>query len=303
MYSAHNTPKPPKYVDWVLINQSLIFQVLLCLTAISICVLGFGPEGLKQDQYVLLACVGLSGPWLCGKAVNRIWNKITPLKDRPTHIESFLCYYISAFCAFVIALPLFGLSDFYAAFQFSLITILVFLPFGAAAWFLNVTYYPMEKILHEAENSQDSAAETPPKPNNIIAYVSAGLISTLVFCSLITIMLLVMRAQSFLTTAGAIIIPMTIFNALLAPFFVLIGSKFCTNNKSEGWQYTIGAIVGLFVLLATSVCRPNFEFTLEGILSQWSVLLVFGLAIIGHLAGGWILARLYRRPSIDFVFG
>jgi len=298
-----NTLTTPKFVSWILIYQNLIFQILLPLTAISICALGFGPEGLRQGQYVVLICVCLSGPWVCGKAVNGIWNKITPIKDRPTHIEPFLCYYASAFIAILIALPLLGISDIQSAFWFSLITIVAFLPFGAGTWCLNVIYYPMDKIQHERANIQESEAEIPTKPNNVVAYLSAGLISTIVFCGLIAILLLAMRGPSFLTIASAIIIPMTIFNSLLAPIFVLIGGKICTRNNSEGWQYIIGAMIGLFAILATSVCRPNIEFTLDGILSQWSIALVFGLALVGHLAGGWVLAQLYRRPSIDFVFG
>lgn len=303
MHSLHNTPTAPKIVDWILFHQSLIFQVILSLTAISICVLGFGPDGLEPGQHVILMCVGLSGPWVCGKAVNKIWNTITPIKNRATHIESFLCYYTSAFIAFLIALPLLGITDIQSAFRFSLITILAFLPFGAVTWFLNVIYYPMDRIQHERENIQESDAETPNKPSNTVAYLSAGLISTIVFCGLIAILLLAMRGPSFLPITSALIIPMTIFNSLLAPIFVLIGSKICTRDNSEGLQYAIGAMLGLFVLLATSVCRPNVEFSLDGILSQWSIFLVFGLAVIGHLAGGWVLARFYRRPSIDFVFG
>lgn len=303
MHTSRNTATAPKIVDWILIYQNLIFQTLLPIIAIFICALGFGPEDLKQGQYLLLVCIGLSGPWICGKGVNRIWNKITPIKDRPTHIESYFCHYISVFLAFLIALPLLGITDIQSAFRFSLITIVAFLPFGAAAWFLSVVYYPMDEIQCETANIQESDAETSPKPNNALAYFAAGLISTIVFCSLVAILLLAMRGPSFLTILSAIIIPMTIFNSLLAPIFILVGSKFCIRNNSVGLQYVIGAMLGLFVILITSVCRPNIEFTLDGILSQWSIVLVFGLALIGHLAGGWILARLYRRPSIDLVFG
>jgi len=131
------------------------------------------------------------------------------------------------------------------------------------------------------------------KYNKIASAVSAA-----VFCIVISLILTIRGGISLSLIGASLFIPLVVVYTLLSPVFIFVGSKLWSRKNSEGLQYTYGASISLLFLLATSACRPNIEWTAEGLLNQWSILLVYGIALAGFCAGGWTLKQLYKRhPS------
>lgn len=195
-----------------------------------------------------------------------------------------------------------GLTDVLNALRFGLKTTLIILPFTLIFWSLKLRFHtpssdPVELTDEETHHSEDEA-----KPSNYIAYIASATASAFVF-NLILFPILVMRGGiELISILLPTFIPLAIFNACLAPVFIQIGDKLWTKSESVALKYVWGATLGLFVLMVSSVCRPAIEMSLEGILSQWSIFLVFAIAIISYMAGGLVLAKTYRTSSPESLF-
>lgn len=262
----------------------------------------FNFETWSAYSYFYLICLGLSGPYFFGKIINPIWNKVTPIKDRPTHIESYICYLASVFVAVAITLPVLALADTSIALRFAAIVTLSILPFALVFWYLKASLYPMSSLPDQIADDEINTSDSFNAQSNVVACLGSGITSALVFNILIMPILLLRGGIEMIAIPLSLFIPMVILNALLAPVFLYIGSKLWTKSDSIALKYISGAAIGLFFLMATSVCRPNIEMTLEGFLSQWSLLLIFGIAIISHFFGGVVAAKLYKQPKKECVF-
>jgi len=281
---------------------------LLCLIAIITNAVSNQSEfntvssGNPLRTYLMLICISVSLPNMMMKLVGPIWNKITPIKDRPTHIESYITFLISVFLSFAIILPLLSLNISLNPLTFSWIVTLSFTPICLVFWKLRTAAFPIpENFDANAKIQKDSDLDAPPI-NNSLAYLGAGAMSAAFFCIVIGLVLAIRGGINLSLIAVSIFFPLLIIYALLSPVFIFVGSKLWSRKNSEGLQYTYGAAISLLFILATSACRPNIEWTVEELLNQWSILLVYGIALVGFCAGGWTLKKLYKRHPAALQF-
>ena len=252
------------------------------------------------------------------------WNKVTPLKDKPTFIETELVYLLSVVPATSIILLL-GLKI--PLQSFILLNCLIFvtaLPtiiicYLACRIFLKSAIKMAEiaaeltetEIKTDLENSEEhNYLETPE--NTLIPFLLAALIFCLVISLMVTVVVF-MRGAGFhvkiftstMSLCAITIILLTFLGQNIlnigASIQTRLGMTPFTSKRSIASAWVLGIMISLtgFILLFSSHRLPT---SLTGWLEAWPSVVAYGIIVLGSLLSGIVLSLFYKKKPLSVVF-
>lgn len=286
----------------LLLQIHMLIVMAVCYFVGTVKFTGFGEDTLSTGPYIAMAVVAFSGPWIFFKPCTIVWNKISPIKDRPTHVEHYVVHALAVLSGVSLGLVFFGLGSVVQTLRFVCFVLVGTIPLYAVLWTLRVKHYPYAALGDLALEEQTQSESLQANPTNTWAYLYAGVASTITFSLIILILLLLVIPESALSITISICVPLAVFNTALGSTFIQIGRMLWDRERSEGRQYFCGAALFLMFFLAISACAPNIDWTVAGLLNVWSLLAVYGIALVGYAIGGWALSRSYKSPSPAYAF-
>jgi hypothetical protein len=251
------------------------------------------------------------------RLVAQIWNKITPLRDKPTIIENEIVYILSVLCGITLFSAIFlniTLKDIP-----KLITILTIasLPGSLCAYILQrmnmQTLFAAQK--EEVIVEKDDIQGFDPSSLNILAYLAVATIFTLTLAISVCLVIylrvefqldkFIPIAISIFTTCGFFTLLLTIFGHIILPFGVKVKTKLnmaVTETRvgiASTWFLGLMTIVTIFLIIFGGFRAPR---SLDAFLSSWHLVVTYILFCASAFVAGLALKSFYKPKPISAVF-
>lgn len=252
--------------------------------------------------------------------VLKTWNKITPLKDKPTFIENEIVYILSV---------LFGVPIFAAIFLkvghndipfFMLILLAAALP-GSLGTYLfqrlnkETILASSDEVVESDDLEENDVQGFNPATLTILAYLTASSIFavTLALSVLFIVFLrigfqpdkLIPITVSILTLCGSTVLLLTIFGHAILPLGMKIKTTFnvipgeTRGSIASTWVLGFMAIVTVFVVIFGGLRPPS---SVNAFITSWHLWVTYALFIISSYVGGLTLKSFYTPKPLSTVF-
>lgn len=278
--------------------------------------LSFGePQGVEPSNmlYLGLMLLGTFAPSVGQWPISRLWEKITPVKDRVTYAEDEIVFIGSAILGISGTLFFWVLIPPLSAIKISLWVLMAISPVLFLIWFLKSTFAPLDMLdtTADVKAAQDFRRETPNFWANLMAYFIAALVSALVITLTIVTVSMSRGGAIDFGTGCVSVVSMVITNLIAAPIFIWIGGKFIPSKKdAKGLFYTLGGTVFATVIFVVNLPKilqvsSGIDSPIEpqAIINAWPFVAAYLLIILSYMAGGLTLSKLYKPRPAALEFG
>jgi len=284
-----NIDKIINYVFWI--RTSLLTIILFCLFQTD-----FFNQLAPNSPIHTTSKFSILGSaffiiWLAAKfaskVVGNLWDRITPIKDKATIIESEITYFLSVLLGLNLMAPIFfqtGLKDTPIIFT---VLFLAALPVSICSYIFlrshSETIFAADKEI-AAINDEDHEYLDPHKFDasclNIIAYFSAS-------------------ASALLVTI------FTFFGYFMLPASMWIKSLLKLQNQPTRLNLAVTwalCIMGITTVSLISCSNFNPQLSWEALLSQWNMVAAYLIFAFCAFISGLVLKSFYKAKPIDSVF-
>jgi len=254
---------------------------------------------------------------------SQIWNKITPIKSKPTFIENEIVYILSVLTGIPIYAALFlnlGIEDILRLLP-SLS--LAALPGSAIAYTLQIMYKDAIKTAHaqslaEVDNHEAIDDIFHPETLGIMAYITASIAFNLIVLTLALLLIYLKIGfqpkgfqpkifMSSLLLIGPTALIMSLFGQFLLQFGLAIKTTLGFTKMSIQKSITMGWFFSLILIVTTTAFirltnMHKFPTSLAALFEAWPYLLTYVIFLLGAYASGFILSRFHTPKPISAVF-
>lgn len=315
-----NIDKIINYVFWI--RTSLLTIILFCLFQTD-----FFNQLAPNSPIHTTSKFSILGSaffiiWLAAKfaskVVGNLWDRITPIKDKATIIESEITYFLSVLLGLNLMAPIFfqtGLKDTPIIFT---VLFLAALPVSICSYIFlrshSETIFAADKEI-AAINDEDHEYLDPHKFDasclNIIAYFSASVIFAVSLLS--TLVLIMLLGSSFHSTFFMYVLPssallvtiFTFFGYFMLPASMWIKSLLKLQNQPTRLNLAVTwalCIMGITTVSLISCSNFNPQLSWEALLSQWNMVAAYLIFAFCAFISGLVLKSFYKAKPIDSVF-
>lgn len=258
------------------------------------------------------------------KLCSDLWNKITPLKDKPTFIETEIVYLLSVIPAISLILLALLKAPLTSVLSLSGLVLAAALPAVAICYltcrlFLKSAAETAELSAQMAEAALETqlneAAEhgVLEAPENKFIYFFFSALIFAVSISLMVTVAVLMRGGGFqpkiftsvMGLSAVTIMLLTVFGQSTLNFGAsiqkLMGISPFKSRRSIATAWTLGIMISAtaFILIFSGHRLPM---TLGGWLEAWSLVAAYGIITLGCLLSGVVLSLFYKKKSPSAVF-
>ena len=258
-------------------------------------------QGFGSVPLYLLALV--FGPAIVEPSIARVWNKITPIRDRSTYIECEIIYLCAVFVSTASGVVFLTPNPAATALLYSAYLVVLMLPLCGMMWWAVASVRPIDSEQSRVEGELNAEViEKDPVLINLGAY-------TLALCAnwgmtlLLLAFALMFASPDYgpyqglnISTAFAFALwPCILVGAILSPMAVAMSRGLLPEVASVGWHYFLGHIgITAAVLSLMSVVLGSSNVFPHDVSSYMTATAIL---VVGYACGGWVLSRIYRKAN------
>ena len=258
-------------------------------------------RGVGSAPLYLLALV--FGPAIVEPSIARIWNKITPIRDRTTYIESEIIYLFAVFAGTLLGVVFLTPNPLATALLYSACLMVLMFPLCGMLWWAIASVRPIDRERSRIEgNINADIIEKDPVLTNLGAYALALIANWAVTLSLLAFALMFVSPSygpheglNISTEFAFALWPCILVGAILSPIAVATSRGLLPGIVSVGWHYFLGhiGILAAVLSLMSVVLGPSDVFSHD----TWSFVTAAAIIVAGYACGGWVLCRTYRKAD------
>ena len=243
------------------------------------------------------------GPALVEPSIARIWNKITPVRDRTTHIECEIIYLWAVFVGTTLGIVFLTPHPATTALLYSAVLVVLMSPLCGILWWTIASVRPIDRERSRIEGELDAdVIEKDPILTNLGAYALALIANWAVTLLLLAFALMFVSPSygpheglNISTEFAFALWPCILVGAILSPMTVAISRGLLPGIVSVGWHYFLGhiGILAAVLSLMSVVFGPSDVFPYD----TRSYVTAAAIIVAGYACGGWVLSRIYRKAD------
>lgn len=279
------------------------------------------PSGLAHDTSAFSAfTTAYLLVWLAPSAVyvlvSQLWNKVTPLKNKPTLIENEVVYVLSVLSGIPVFTAVFLNTTFGDLPALLGLLLLTALPGSICSYFFQRMNRETLLTPKKEDHNKNEAEENSSAPIlNIMAYLTAAIIFAiaLTISSGIVVFLKIGWQPSLLSPivlsiasiSGSSVLLLTLFGHLILPFGVKIKSKLGLRENdtrigiATSWVLGVMTIVTICLIFFGGIRPPR---SMDALIASWHLWTTYGLFGLSSFLGGLALRAFYKPKSVSVIF-